>query len=192
MARGTDLLKVLGLVGLGLVAVKAAPKLIQGAKARKGRLSGIFDTGAQLVDHKIGWDKLPPPLGLATLAGIRNTLRKENLHDTAAAPSFPLPDLPMDERYRTARTPDGTFNDLSNPRMGAAGTRFGRNFPIEYSYPEPEPAIMSPNPRTVSRELLTRHKFAPATTLNVLAAAWLQFMIHDWFSQFPSCDQPEW
>ena len=192
MARGTDLLKVLGLVGIGLVAVTAGPKLIKRAKASKGKLSGMFDSGAQLVDHRIGWDKLPPPLGLATLAGIRNTLRKENLYDTAAAPSFPVSDLPMDERYLTARTPDGTFNDLSNPRMGAAGTRFGRNFPIEYTHPEPEPAIMSPNPRTVSRELLTRHKFAPATTLNVLAAAWLQFMIHDWFSHGSSPKENPW
>ena len=45
--------------------------------------------------------------------------------------------------------------------MGAAGSRFGRNFPISYGYPEPEPAILEPNPRTVSRELMTRHTFAP-------------------------------
>jgi hypothetical protein len=34
----------------------------------------------------------------------------------------------------------------------------------------------------VARELMTREQFQPATTLNVLAAAWIQFMIHDWFS----------
>jgi hypothetical protein len=130
---------------------------------------------------------------LPVLAGIRNTLRRDNLHDTATAPSIPVPDLvPEGDRYLTARTPDGTFNDLSNPRMGAAGTRFGRNFPISYGYPEPEPAIMSPNPRTVSRELLTRHTFAPATTLNVLAAAWLQFMIQDWFSHGSSPKENPW
>ena len=66
--------------------------------------------------------------------------------------------------------------------MGSAGTRFGRNVPLRYAYPEPEPAILEPNPRMVSRELLTRERFQPATTLNVLAAAWLQFMIRDWFS----------
>jgi hypothetical protein len=76
--------------------------------------------------------------------------------------------------------------------MGAAGSRFGRNVPLEYTYPEPEPAIMSPNPRTVSRVLLTRHEFAPATTLNVLAAAWLQFMIHDWFSHGKSPKENPW
>ena len=66
--------------------------------------------------------------------------------------------------------------------MGMAGSRFGRNVPIEYTYPEPEPAILSPNPRTVSLELLTRHQFQPATTVNMLAAAWVQFMVRDWFS----------
>lgn len=160
---------------------------------RNGRLSNLFNKAAEAVDHKIGWDRLPAPLGLAVLAGIRNTLRKKNLHDTSTAPAIPTADPVADgERYLSARTPDGTFNDLSNPRMGAAGSRFGRNFPIEYSYPEPEPAILSPNPRTVSRELLTRDQFAPATTLNVLAAAWLQFMIHDWFSHGKSLKENPW
>jgi hypothetical protein len=34
----------------------------------------------------------------------------------------------------------------------------------------------------VSRKLLTRDTFQPATSLNLLAAAWLQFMVHDWLS----------
>ena len=150
MARGTDLLKLLGLVGIGLVAAVAAPKVIKKVKGSKGKFSQVFDDGAKFVDHRIGWDKLPPAMGLATLAGIRNTLRRDNLHDTSSAPSLPLDELPpVDQRYLTARTPDGTYNDLSNPRMGAAGTRFARNFPIEHTHPEPEPAILSPNPRTV-------------------------------------------
>jgi hypothetical protein len=41
---------------------------------------------------------------------------------------------------------------------------------------------LQPNPRVVSRKLLTREEFTPATTVNNLAAAWLQFMVHDWFS----------
>jgi hypothetical protein len=185
-------LKILGLLGIGVVAVTKGPKLVRSV-SRKVGLADAFNKAAEEVDHSIGWDKLPPALGLLVLAGIRNTLRKHNLHGTAEAPSIPAPDpVPDGDRYLTARTPDGTFNDLSHPKMGAAGTRFGRNFPIEYSYPEPEPAILSPNPRTVSRELLTRHTFAPATTLNVLAAAWLQFMIHDWFSHGKSPKENPW
>jgi len=181
---GTNWLKLIGLVGIGAVAVSKGPKLIRRI-IRKGRLASIYNKAAECVDHRVGWDNLPPILGLATLAGIRNTLREKNLYDTNSAPSIPsLDPVPDGQRYLTARTADGTFNDLSNPRMGAADTRFGRNFPLAYTYPEPESAILSPNPRVVSRELLTRHTFAPATTLNVLAAAWLQFMIHDWFSQW--------
>ena len=41
---------------------------------------------------------------------------------------------------------------------------------------------MEPSPREVSRRLLTRDPFLPATSVNTLAASWLQFMIHDWFT----------
>jgi hypothetical protein len=99
---------------------------------------------------------------------------------------------PTDNHYLTARTADGTYNDLSNPRMGSAGTRFGRNAPIEMTYPDTEPALLEPNPRVVSRELLTRDTFHPAETLNVLAAAWLQFMIRDWFSHGASPKENPW
>jgi hypothetical protein len=38
-----------------------------------------------------------------------------------------------------------------------------------------------PNPRDVSNLLLAREDFVPAGIVNVLAAAWLQFMNHNWF-----------
>src|SRR4029078_9958356 len=41
--------------------------------------------------------------------------------------------------------------------------------------------LLVPNPRLVGRELMTRDQFQPATILNLLAAAWIQFMVHDWF-----------
>jgi hypothetical protein len=110
-------------------------------------------------------------------------LRWQNLHDTNVLPSTPLPDLkPENTRYLTERTIDGTFNDLRDPRMGSVGSRFGRNVPNEFTYPDTEPQIYSPNPRTVSLELLTRDQFVPATSLNMLAAAWIQFMTRDWFT----------
>jgi hypothetical protein len=64
--------------------------------------------------------------------------------------------------------------------MGAVGCRFGRNFPLDKVFPD-TPNLLIPNPRVVSRELMTRDAFQPATTLNLLAAAWIQFMVHDWF-----------
>ena len=66
--------------------------------------------------------------------------------------------------------------------MGTIGARFGRNVPVERTHPEPLPELLEPNPRLVSRELLTRTEFKPATIVNVLAGAWLQFEVHDWFS----------
>ena len=52
--------------------------------------------------------------------------------------------------------------------------------------------VLEPNPRRVSLELLTRERFQPATTLNVLAAAWLQFEVHDWFSHGPTSLTTPW
>ena len=122
-------------------------------------------------------------MGLAVLLGDRITLRWKNLHDTSTFPTLAQPDpQATGTAYLTERTIDGTFNDLRDPRMGATGTRFGRNVPNEYTWPDPETRIMSPNPRVVSRELLTRDSFAPATSLNLLAAAWIQFMTRDWLS----------
>ena len=66
--------------------------------------------------------------------------------------------------------------------MGMIGARFGRNIPIDRTYPEELPGLLEPNPRLVSRTLLTRDEFKPATIVNVLAGAWLQFEVHDWFS----------
>ena len=190
---GMQWLKLLGLVGLGYVAVTRGPKLLRQVSGG-ARCSKVYDGLVERVDHAVGWDKLPPAVGLAALSGIRSKLRAENLYDTnTAAPTVQTPvPVAQGERHLVARTADGTFNDLSQPAMGAAGARFGRNFPISYGYPEPEPAILEPSPRTVSLELMTRHTFAPATTLNVLAAAWLQFMIRDWFSHGKSPKEDPW
>jgi hypothetical protein len=86
----------------------------------------------------------------------------------------------LDPAHRQGRSLDGTFNDLTCPAMGSVGRRFGRNFPLEHVFPDTA-NLLVPNPRVVSRELMTRDEFQPATILNLLAAAWIQFMVHDWF-----------
>ena len=139
--------------------------------------SRVFTDVTEALDRRFRWHRLPVPLGLLTLVGLRMRLRERNLYDTSST-SVDQPS-PEDSRHLTTRTTDGTFNDLENPAMSSAGTRFGRNVPLELTYPENDWALLRPNPRTVSRELLTRHEFQPATTLNLLAAAWLQFMIRD-------------
>ncbi len=147
----------------------------------------------EVLDRRVGWHRLPTPLGLVSLLAIRARLRDQNLYDTSTVASIPAPAPTADgERHLTVRTPDGTFNDLTQPAMGRAGARFGRNVPLDRTYPEAEPAILTPNPRTVSCELLVRQEFQPATILNVLAAAWLQFMIRDWFSHGKNETENPW
>ena len=38
----------------------------------------IYDWAAETLDHTIGWDKVPTPLGLLTLIGLRDILRPGN------------------------------------------------------------------------------------------------------------------
>ncbi|MDF2748941.1 MAG: putative peroxidase [Gaiellaceae bacterium] len=140
--------------------------------------SKLLSSTAGALDRRFGWDRLPRPLGVVTLVGLRLRLREQNLYDTGAGSAVAAPnDGPYDRRR-----PDGSYNDLEAPAMGMIGARFGRNVPLEHTYPEPLPQLLEPNPRVVSRELLTRDEFVPATIVNVLAGAWLQFEVHDWFS----------
>ena len=153
--------------------------------------SQLFARATEVLDRTFRWHKLPLPLGLLTLVGLRMRLRQRNLYDTSSA--SPVKVSPPDNgRHLTARTADGAFNDLENPAMGSARTRFGRNVPVELTYPDNDWALLKPSPRKVSRELMTRHEFLPATTLNVLAGAWLQFMIRDWFSHGKSEKENPW
>jgi hypothetical protein len=143
---------------------------------------------AEAVDHSVGWHKLPPALGVATLIGLRQRLRQENLFDRGN----PRPPLPGDagewERWRSI---DGTYNDLGAPLMGSAHSRFGRNVALEHTHPEPAPGILTPDPFRVSEELLARKQFL-ASNLNVLAAAWIQFETHDWFDHGTPVEGEAW
>jgi hypothetical protein len=132
---------------------------------------------ASFLDARIGWDRLPRPLGIVTLIGLREQLRKESLSDTGLVK--PPPPRPAD---LGARTLDGSWNDLSRPAMGSLNTRFGRNVPLDRTFPESNPDLLEPSPRVVSRRLLVRKRFIPAESLNLLAAAWIQFEVHDWMS----------
>ena len=42
----------------------------------------IFDAASRAIDRRLGWDRLPTPLGLAVLIGVRDMLRQRNLYDT--------------------------------------------------------------------------------------------------------------
>src|SRR5436309_10729778 len=144
-----------------------------GASARE-KLSGRV---AEAIDNTMQWDKLPWPLATLLLRSLRGAMRRHNLFDTAALPTIP-PQAPQPVEWNPAlgvsRSPDGSFNDLRDPRMGMRGMGYGRNVPISAIKAEIPPALFDPNPRTVSRELLARREFIPAPSVNLLAAAWLQ------------------
>jgi Animal haem peroxidase len=147
----------------------------------------LWTVVAERLDRWIRWYRVPSTaLSLAVLLGIRNRLRERNLIGTslglpregaARSPSVGIP--------ACRRTADGTFNDLGFPTMGAAGTPLGRNMLINLGAEDPN--LLRPNPRLISQKLLARNGvMAPAGPLNLLAAAWIQFMIHDWFSHGPT------
>ena len=131
------------------------------------------------LNRLVPWHRLSLRISLLNLDSFRHTLRHHNLLDTqpreAPPRARPVP-APVGEQERVHRTFDGRCNDLSDPEMGAVGAAFGRNM-----RPVLDPASFNePNPITVSKELMHRKTFIPARSLNVLAAAWIQFQVHDW------------
>ncbi len=131
------------------------------------------------VNRAREWWELPKPLALLNLRAFRDELRELNLYDTRATNGerspVALDDLPKHRTY------DGSYQDPADPEMGMVGSRFGRNAPPDATAPEPMPRLMEPRPREVSLRLLNRDTFKPATSLNVLAACWIQMENHDWF-----------
>jgi Animal haem peroxidase len=145
-----------------------------------GRLRRFLSRVADTADRRLGWWRLPTPLALLVLIGLRDQMRRHNLYDTGRGPDnrppFDVEDQPE------VRTLNGTGNDRDNRLVGSMGSRFGRNVPRAHTYPEEPARLLDPNPRLISTRLLTREQFQPATTLNLLAAAWIQFEVHDWMS----------
>ena len=158
-------------------------------------LSWIF----QRVNRKVQWHKLWWPLGILNLLAFRDVLRSVNLHDMETHEPEEMP--PPPERWLRARSDDGSYNDLSKPAMGMAGTRFGRNCDRDHSRPEDSEHLMEPNPREISRRLLARDTFKPVPFLNLHAASWIQFQVHGWMNHerdyagwidIPLDDDDEW
>jgi hypothetical protein len=182
----TRLIAAAALIGVGVIAGlaiagSAGPRRVQSSIKGVSLLNRAIARLTYALDRWIPWHRQPRILGVAGLLGMRAKLRQENLHGTDQIPAKPLPPRPADQRYLTARTADGTYNDLHDPSMGAIYARFGRNFPFTRSFQDTE-NLYNPSPREVSRQLLARDKFIPATIVNAMAGAWLQFMVHDWFS----------
>ena len=102
-----------------------------------GKLSKLVSDSAEKVDRSFGWARLPTIAAIPVLIGLRDRLRAKNLYDTGRGPldkpPFEDPDV---SRHLGARMINGTYNDLDDPLMGSLGSRFGRNVPLEHTYPD--------------------------------------------------------
>jgi hypothetical protein len=137
------------------------------------------------------WYRYCWQLGVLILAYMREQLNAKNLKSTypdgelvAFQEAGQRPPVGV-THFRTA---DGSWNNLTNPKEGAAGTRFLRNVDLAYTRPETAQLLL-PNPREISRKLLTRPigpdgqpRVETIDFLNLLAASWIQFMNHDWIN----------
>ena len=137
-----------------------APRRCPGADYRRTLFWRIYDGVAQAVDHKAR-------LGQAAPAGRARRPDRRPQHPAAGEPARPVdgrcrsstgrpvpprtPAAPGQPAASTARTTTST-----TPTMGMAGARFGRNIPLDQVLPVTREQLMEPNPREVSRRLLTR------------------------------------
>ena len=132
------------------------------------------------MNRYVEWHRLPVPLGLLNLEVFRHVLRKENLLDTElreAPPSArPVPPAPPDEKLRVARTRTARATTCP-PRRWARWARRSAATSDRIYRPD---LFDEPNPVVVSQQLLYREQFLPARSLNLLAASWIQFQVHDW------------
>jgi hypothetical protein len=153
---------------------------------KKGIFAKLFDfiliRHFRRVNQSTEWHRLSTFSAILNLLAFREELRRHNLHDTDGDLTQPKPECPFepDPPAQSIRTLSGTQNDLHFPAMGCRGTRLGRNVPRNITAPDTA-KLMVPNPLLVSKDLLARKQFKPATSLNLLAAAWIQFQVHDWF-----------
>src|SRR5262245_50492689 len=99
-------------IGVFALLVVGATAILRRKTARAYVDKALQPTGllirlSHTLDRKLGWYRLPRPLGLVVLIGLRKLLRRSNLYDTTEIPSLlqPPPVAP-DTRYRTARTAD--------------------------------------------------------------------------------------
>ena len=143
-----------------------------------GRLLGYRD------EVWTNWYRRPYFIGILTLAHMRDRLNRNNLRSTYPPGSLsgfqPAGQSPP-PGVRHFRTADGSWNNLADPKEGAAGTRFPRNVDNDVIRPETGDTLMTPNPRELSRVFLTRgESMKEVPFLNLLAASWINFQNHDW------------
>jgi Animal haem peroxidase len=129
------------------------------------------------------------PVGVLILAYMREQLNAHNLISTyprGKLVAFQQPGQRAPLGVTHFRTADGSWNNLRDPKEGAAYTRFLRNVDLSVARAETGNRLLKPDPREVSLKLLSRElsngrpDVKTVEFLNLLAASWIQFMNHDW------------
>ncbi|MQL86595.1 hypothetical protein Taro_019124 [Colocasia esculenta] len=133
------------------------------------------------VDKMKLWHRLPVILGLLYLAGRRTLQESYNLLNVGKIDTTSFD--PEKYPYRTA---DGKYNDPKNASAGSQMTFFGRNVhPVDQ-----KDQLTDPDPFVVATKLLERRNFInTGKQFNVIASAWIQFMIHDWVDHLEDTNQ---
>ncbi len=151
---------------------------MSGVTQALGRLAGYRD------EVWTNWYHRPYFIGILTLAYMREQLNRNNLKSTyppGALIGFQPEGQSPPPGVRHFRTADGSWNNLADPKEGAAGTRFPRNVNNDVIRPETGDGLMTPNPRELSRIFLARgEQMKEVPFLNLLAASWINFQNHDW------------
>lgn len=150
-------------------------------------------------DRAIGarWDKMPPMLAAVYLYFNEQYLRLHMWDAAANAPSTESKTYgAATEDQKKFRTADGSYMDLKDPGMAAAGTRFNHLRKPDDA-PNPNWEKMEPNPYVISQELQQRahDKDGNPIIKEIPANSWftqIQPQLHDWFNheQQPLTDNP--
>ncbi|XP_051141129.1 alpha-dioxygenase PIOX [Andrographis paniculata] len=118
-----------------------------------------------LIDRLGIWHRLPVFLGLLYLVLRRGLHSRYNLFNVGDRPPV--------------REPGGD---------GGASAFFGRNLlPVDQ-----KATLTRPDPMVVASKLLSRRKFIDTgKQFNLIAASWIQFMVHDWIDHLEDTDHPQ-
>ncbi len=173
-------------IALGEALGKVATLLVEIVTQLWGRFAGYRDA------VWTNWYRRSLTLAILTLAYMREQLNAHNLgtsYPDGVLTGFQHKGQTPPPGVTHFRTADGSWNNLEDPKEGAAGTRFLRNVDLAAIRPETGTQLLTPNPREISRKLLTRDTDktgAPVMKevpfLNLLAASWIQFMNGDWIN----------
>lgn len=150
-------------------------------------LDQVVNKGVEIIDNatkdtpweNFGKDRSLPGIlkDISRPAHRRHQLEEHNLESAYPmdGKTGHIPDYLANKREaEVSRMPDGTGNDLEDPAMGAAGTRFQYNTKPDLRYDINDPPLMD------AAALLNREEFKALPVMNLLGVGSLQGNVHDW------------